>query len=97
MQVLQTCKHYSTPLKQVRTLIGYGSPNLADTHTVHGAALGKDETEATRKNLKWGYGPFEIPPEVRDALLCYRRSWYLYNICCSAASPSWRSLGDRPC
>ena len=48
------------------TLIGYGSPNLADTHDVHGAALGAKETEATRKNLKWEYGEFEVPAPVYD-------------------------------
>ena len=42
------------------TLIGYGSPNKADTHDVHGAPLGKDETAATRENLKWNYGEFEV-------------------------------------
>ena len=42
------------------TLIGYGSPNKADTHDVHGAPLGKDETAATRENLKWKYGEFEV-------------------------------------
>ena len=51
---------------QVSTLIGYGSPNLADTHDVHGAALGAKETEATRKNLKWEFGEFEVPPPVYD-------------------------------
>lgn len=51
---------------QVSTLIGYGSPNKADTHDVHGAPLGKDETAATRKNLKWNYGEFE----VRCCLAC---------------------------
>lgn len=45
---------------QVSTLIGYGSPNKADTHDVHGAPLGKDETAATRENLKWNYGEFEV-------------------------------------
>lgn len=39
-------------MRQVSTLIGYGSPNKADTHDVHGAPLGKDETAATRANLK---------------------------------------------
>ncbi len=48
------------------TLIGYGSPNKADTHDVHGAPLGKDETAATRANLKWNYGEFEVPPEVYE-------------------------------
>ena len=47
---------------QVSTLIGYGSPNKADTHDVHGAPLGKDETAATRENLKWNYGEFEVGP-----------------------------------
>ena len=46
------------------TLIGYGSPNKADTHDVHGAPLGKDETAATRKNLKWPYGEFEVRPRA---------------------------------
>ena len=50
------------PLPQVSTLIGYGSPNKADTHDVHGAPLGKDETAATRKNLQWPYGEFEVHP-----------------------------------
>ena len=53
-------------LRQVSTLIGYGSPNLADTHDVHGAALGAKETEATRKNLKWEFGEFEVPAPVYD-------------------------------
>jgi transketolase len=48
----------------VSTLIGYGSPNKADTHDVHGAPLGKDETAATRKNLKWPYGEFEARPPL---------------------------------
>ena len=42
-------------LIKISTLIGYGSPNKADTHDVHGAPLGKDETAATRENLKWPY------------------------------------------
>ncbi|KAK9790779.1 hypothetical protein WJX73_009714 [Symbiochloris irregularis] len=49
---------------QVSTLIGYGSPNKANTHGVHGAPLGGDETAATRDELKWEYGEFEIPDSV---------------------------------
>lgn len=52
-------------LIKVSTLIGYGSPNKADTHDVHGAPLGPEETAATRENLKWPYGEFEVPQEVR--------------------------------
>jgi len=51
---------------KVATLIGYGSPNKAGSHDVHGAALGKDETAATRKELKWDYGEFEIPKQAYD-------------------------------
>ena len=55
-------------LIKVSTLIGYGSPNRAGTHDVHGAALGKDETAATREHLQWNYAPFEIPEEAYKAL-----------------------------
>ena len=48
----------------METLIGYGSPNKANTHGVHGAPLGSDETSLTREQLKWKYGEFEIPDEV---------------------------------
>jgi len=51
-------------LIKVTTLIGYGSPNKANSHAVHGAALGASEVQATRENLKWEHAPFEIPAEV---------------------------------
>ncbi|PTT42349.1 transketolase, partial [Stenotrophomonas sp. HMWF022] len=47
-----------------RTTIGFGSPNKAGKESSHGAPLGKDELEATRKALDWNYGPFEIPEEI---------------------------------
>ncbi|GIL83476.1 hypothetical protein Vretimale_11170 [Volvox reticuliferus] len=53
-------------LIKVSTLIGYGSPNKADTHDVHGAPLGPEETAATRKNLGWEYPEFEVPQDVYD-------------------------------
>ncbi|HYH13518.1 MAG TPA: transketolase, partial [Thermomicrobiales bacterium] len=34
-----------------RTVIGYGSPNKADTFGVHGSPLGADEVVATKENL----------------------------------------------
>jgi transketolase len=54
-------------LIKVSTLIGYGSPNKADTHDVHGAPLGPEETKATRENLKWPYGEFEVPQVSHSA------------------------------
>lgn len=50
-----------------KTVIGFGSPNKAGTESTHGAPLGKDELAATRKELGWNYGPFEIPQEIYDA------------------------------
>jgi len=47
-----------------KTTIGFGSPNKAGQESSHGAPLGKDELEATRKALGWEYGPFEIPEDI---------------------------------
>jgi len=47
-----------------KTVIGKGSPNKADTHSVHGAPLGDEEIAATRQALGWDHGPFEIPDQV---------------------------------
>ena len=47
-----------------KTVIGMGSPNKADTHEVHGAALGDMEIAATRPHIGWHHLPFEIPDEV---------------------------------
>jgi transketolase len=53
-------------LIKVTTTIGFGSPNKANTAGVHGAALGADEAELTRKALDWSYGPFEVPQQAYD-------------------------------
>jgi len=55
-------------LIKITTIIGYGSPNKADSHDVHGAALGPKEVEATRKNLGWEHAPFVVPAEVHKAM-----------------------------
>ncbi|WGV97966.1 transketolase [Vibrio sp. YMD68] len=47
-----------------KTVIGFGSPNKSGTHDCHGAPLGAEEIAATRKQLGWEHGPFEIPSEV---------------------------------
>ena len=53
-------------LIEVRTIIGYGSPNRAGTSEVHGKPLGKDEVEAVKKEYGWPYEkPFTVPEEVR--------------------------------
>jgi len=69
-------------LIKVTTIIGYGSPNKAGTHDVHGAALGAAENKATRENLKWTLEPFEVPENVlslfREAIprgAAYEKEW----------------------
>lgn len=49
-----------------KTVIGLGSPNMANTHSVHGAALGDAEIAAARPHIGWNYPPFEIPQDVYD-------------------------------
>lgn len=56
---------------KVTTTIGYGSPNKSDTAGIHGAPLGEEEAELTRKQLGWSYKPFEIP---QDAIDQYRQA-----------------------
>ncbi|MBL8498563.1 transketolase [Nitrosomonas sp. JL21] len=50
-----------------KTVIGLGSPNMANTHSVHGAALGDAEIAATRPHIGWHHAPFEIPQDVYSA------------------------------
>ncbi|MEH0688131.1 transketolase [Vibrio cholerae] len=47
-----------------KTIIGFGSPNKSGSHDCHGAPLGAEEIAATRKQLGWEHGPFEIPQDV---------------------------------
>ncbi|MHC6363788.1 transketolase [Escherichia coli] len=47
-----------------KTIIGFGSPNKANSHDCHGLALGADEVALVRERLQWPYAPFEIPGEI---------------------------------
>merc|ERR1719231_368916 len=68
---------------KVTTLIGYGSPNKANTHDVHGAPLGAEETAATRENLAWKYSEFEVPEDVKAFMDCSEKG--------AAAEAEWNT------
>ena len=48
-----------------KTKIGYGSPNKEGKESSHGAPFGDEETNLTKKNIGWDYGPFEIPKNMK--------------------------------
>ena len=50
-----------------KTIIGFGSPNKANSHDCHGSALGADEVALVRERLQWPYAPYEIPGEIYAA------------------------------
>jgi transketolase len=51
----------------VRSIIGYGSPNKANTHGAHGAPLGADEVRLTKAAYGWPEdAQFLVPEEVRE-------------------------------
>ncbi|MBX7227996.1 MAG: transketolase [Burkholderiaceae bacterium] len=49
-----------------KTAIGKGSPNMAGTDKVHGAALGEEEIAATRVALNWPHAAFTVPQAIYD-------------------------------
>ncbi|WP_409175078.1 transketolase [Brevibacillus fortis] len=54
-------------LIEVKTVIGYGSPNKGGSSSSHGAPLGKDEVKLTKANYEWHHeSEFHVPQEVND-------------------------------
>jgi len=51
-------------LIRCKTIIGYGAPNKQGTAATHGAALGKEEVEAARKELGLEPQEFTVPDDV---------------------------------
>ncbi|MCM3024231.1 transketolase [Heyndrickxia ginsengihumi] len=52
---------------EVKTIIGYGSPNKAGKSAVHGAPLGEDELKLTKDAYKWTFEEdFYVPEEVYE-------------------------------
>ncbi|MFC0271441.1 transketolase [Metabacillus herbersteinensis] len=54
-------------LIEVKTTIGFGSPNRSGTSDVHGAPLGLDEIKLTKEAYLWTFEQdFHVPSEVYD-------------------------------
>jgi transketolase len=54
-------------LISIKTIIGFGSPNKANSHAVHGAPLGPEEIKATKENLGWPADKeFFVPDDVLE-------------------------------
>lgn len=54
-------------LIEVRTVIGYGSPNKSGKADSHGAPLGSDEVKLTKEAYNWTFEEdFHVPSEVYD-------------------------------
>ncbi len=71
----QAKAHTDRPtLISVKTIIGYGSPNKADTSSSHGSPLGEEEIRKTKEYLGWTADePFFVPDEVRDHMTATAR------------------------
>lgn len=73
---LQKAKaHKGQPtLIEVKTQIGYGSPNRQGTSAAHGAPLGPEEVALTKKYYKWEHPPFHVPEEALEAFRMVRET-----------------------
>jgi transketolase len=88
----------------VRTIIGYGSPNRADSAKAHGEPLGEEEIRLTKENLGWpSTEAFFVPEEAlahwrtaRDRGARLQAEWERRRAAYASAHPErWRELDRR--
>lgn len=53
-------------LIEIKTIIGYGSPNKSASAASHGSPLGLDEVKLTKEYYKWAHEDFAVPEEVYE-------------------------------
>ncbi|MRG85307.1 transketolase [Salinibacillus xinjiangensis] len=53
-------------LIEVKTVIGFGSPNKSGKSDAHGAPLGETEITLTKEYYQWEHDLFHVPEEVYD-------------------------------
>ncbi|AWE08085.1 transketolase [Lysinibacillus sp. 2017] len=51
---------------EVKTVIGFGSPNKSGKSDSHGSPLGTDEVSLTKAAYGWEHEPFHVPAEVYE-------------------------------
>ncbi|MBB4063153.1 transketolase [Gellertiella hungarica] len=67
-EAIENAKKSDKPtLIAAKTVIGFGAPNKAGTHKVHGSPLGAEEIAATRVALGWDAEAFSVPEDVTAA------------------------------
>jgi transketolase len=68
VRALKEAKEDDRPsMIEVKTVIGFGSPNKSGKSASHGAPLGEEEVMEVRKAYKWEYeNDFHIPEEVQQ-------------------------------
>ena len=54
-------------LIRCKTVIGYGTPNMAGHPASHSGALGPEEVAGTRVELDWEYPAFVVPSKIKSA------------------------------
>ncbi len=54
-------------LVRVKSVIGFGAPNLAGTSKAHGSPLGPEEIAGAKRAYGWDHPPFTVPEEARRA------------------------------
>lgn len=65
--LLEAKKETSKPtLIEIKTVIGYGSPNKAGSSASHGAPLGEEEASLTKAYYNWKHEPFFVSDDVYD-------------------------------
>jgi transketolase len=62
-------------LIEVKTTIGYGSPNQGGTNAAHGSPLGSDEVKIVKEAYQWPYEEdFFVPEEVRTHFAAFKEA-----------------------
>ncbi|WP_166241221.1 transketolase [Paenibacillus turpanensis] len=74
--ILESQTDYRPTLIEVKTVIGFGSPNKAGKggHAgPHGSPLGTDEAKLTKEAYQWPHEEFHVPQEVRDHMAALKQ------------------------